>query len=84
MNATIDTFATAPMWAAFLAFVLAMLALDLFVFGGRKAHRVPVREALTWVIVWVTLALGFAALIWWYLDNASGMGREIEIGRAHV
>ncbi len=77
MNATIDTFATAPMWAAFLAFVLAMLALDLFVFGGRKAHRVPVREALTWVIVWVTLALGFAALIWWYLDNASGMGREI-------
>ncbi len=77
MNATIDTFATAPMWAGFLTFVLAMLALDLFVFGGRKAHRVPVREALTWVIVWVTLALGFAALIWWYLDNASGMGREI-------
>jgi hypothetical protein len=25
------------MWAAFIAFVLVMLALDLFVFGGRKA-----------------------------------------------
>ena len=77
MNATIDTFATAPMWAGFLTFVLAMLALDLFAFGGRKAHRVPVREALTWVIVWLTLSLSFAALIWWYLDNAPGMGREV-------
>ena len=27
------------MWGAFIVFVLAMLALDLFVFGGRKAHR---------------------------------------------
>ena len=29
------SFATGPMWAGFIAFVLAMLALDLFVFGGR-------------------------------------------------
>ena len=27
------------MWAAFIAFVLVMLALDLFVFGGRKATQ---------------------------------------------
>ena len=33
------SFATGPMWAGFIIFVLAMLALDLFVFGGRKAHR---------------------------------------------
>lgn len=32
------------MWAAFIVFVIAMLALDLFVFGGRKAHRVSLRE----------------------------------------
>lgn len=37
-------------WAAFIVFVIAMLALGLFVFGGRKAHRVSVREALAWVI----------------------------------
>ncbi|HND79798.1 MAG TPA: TerC family protein [Accumulibacter sp.] len=65
------------MWAGFIAFILLMLALDLFVFGGRKAHRVSVREALTWVIVWMTLALGFAGLMWWYLNGAPGMGREI-------
>lgn len=72
MNITPDSFATGPMWAGFLAFVLAMLALDLFVFGGRKAHRVHVKEALAWVIAWVCLALAFAGLLWWYLNDTQG------------
>jgi len=63
------------MWGAFIAFVLAMLALDLFVLGGNKAHRVSVKEAGSWVAAWVTLALIFAALLWWYLDGT--VGREI-------
>ncbi len=57
----IDAFATGPMWAGFIAFVLAMLALDLFVLGGNKAHRVSVKEAGAWVAAWVTLALRAAA-----------------------
>jgi len=60
------------MWGAFIAFVLAMLALDLFVFGGRKAHRVSVREAGGWVIAWCLLALAFAGLLWWYLNGEFG------------
>ncbi len=68
-NAVIS-FATGPMWAGFIVFVLAMLALDLFVFGGRKAHRVHVKEAGAWVLVWVSLALSFAGLLWWYLNGA--------------
>jgi tellurite resistance protein TerC len=60
------------MWAAFIVFVLAMLAIDLFVFGGRKAHRVSVREALAWVITWTSLALVFALLLWWYLHSMFG------------
>ena len=71
----IDSFATAPMWAGFIAFVLAMLALDLFVLGGRQAHRVSVKEASAWVVAWVTLALAFGALLWWYLDGS--LGREV-------
>ncbi|MEO8838012.1 MAG: TerC family protein [Herbaspirillum sp.] len=70
-----DSFATGPMWAGFIAFVLVMLALDLFVFNSRKAHRVSTKEAIAWVFVWVTLALTFAGLIWWYLDST--LGREI-------
>lgn len=72
MNQAIDSFATTTMWAGFIAFVLAMLALDLFVFGGRKAHRVLVREALAWVIAWICLALSFAGLLWWYLNGTLG------------
>ena len=63
------------MWAGFIAFVVAMLALDLFVLGGNKAHRVSVKEAGVWVVAWVTLALCFAALLWWHLDGS--YGREL-------
>ena len=68
----IESFATGPMWAGFIAFVLAMLALDLFVLGGNKAHRVSVKEAGGWVAAWVSMALAFAALLWWYLDGTAG------------
>jgi tellurite resistance protein TerC len=60
------------MWIAFIGFVITMLALDLFVFGGRKAHRVSVREALAWVVAWASMALIFAALLWWYLYGTLG------------
>ena len=60
------------MWAGFIVFVLAMLALDLFVLGGNKAHRVSVKEAGSWVAAWVTLAIAFGVLLWWYLDGTAG------------
>ncbi|UVL01341.1 TerC family protein [Pseudomonas sp. B21-048] len=60
------------MWVAFILFVIAMLAMDLFVFGGRKAHRVSVREASCWVFAWWALALAFAGLLWWYLNGEFG------------
>lgn len=68
----IESFATAPMWAAFIAFVLVMLALDLFVFGGNKAHKVSVKEAAAWSLVWVSLALLFNVGLWWYLSGTAG------------
>jgi tellurite resistance protein TerC len=72
MTPAFETFATGPMWAGFIVFVLTMLALDLFVFGGNKGHRVSVKEALSWVIAWVVLALSFAALLWWHLNGTQG------------
>ena len=72
---SIETLATGPIWAGFIAFVLAMLALDLFVLGGNKAHRVSVKEAASWVVAWVVLAISFGALMWWYLDGIAG--REV-------
>ena len=68
----LESIATAPMWAGFIAFVLVMLALDLFVFGGNKAHKVSVKEAATWSLVWVSLALLFNGGLWWYLNGTAG------------
>lgn len=47
-------------WVGFIAFVLAMLALDLGVVH-RNPHEVRPREAGIWVTIWVSLALLFAA-----------------------
>ncbi|HWA76966.1 MAG TPA: TerC family protein [Polyangiaceae bacterium] len=59
------------LWLGFLAFVLAMLALDLGVFQ-RRAHQVKAREALTWTGVWIALALSFnlAVYLWFGADHA--------------
>ncbi|GIH48491.1 tellurite resistance protein TerC [Microbispora rosea] len=49
-------------WAAVLAVILAMLAVDLF--AHRRAHVVGVREALGWSGVWIALGLGFGVVVW--------------------
>lgn len=59
-------------WAAFVAFILAMLALDLF-FLHRDAHVVAFREAAAWSAVWVTLGLSFGVIVWvWQGGPAAG------------
>jgi tellurite resistance protein TerC len=49
-------------WAAVLAVILAMLAVDLF--AHRREHVVSVREAAVWSAIWVSLGLGFGAVVW--------------------
>ena len=64
----INLFPFAEYWwfyAAFTGFVLLLLAVDLGVFH-RKAHDVSFREAATWSIVWVALALAFNYLLFQY------------------
>ena len=53
-----ETIGSPLLWAAFIAFVLAMLAIDLGVFH-RKAHEVSLTEAGIWSTVWVALAAVF-------------------------
>ncbi|WP_169952315.1 TerC family protein [Microbispora sp. H11081] len=49
-------------WAAVLAVILVMLAIDLF--AHRRAHVVGTREALVWSGLWITLGLGFGVVVW--------------------
>jgi len=59
-------------WVGFIAFVLAMLALDLGVFH-RTAHVVRPKEAGGWVAFWSTLALLFAAGVWIFDSSADAL-----------
>ncbi|MGE3841004.1 MAG: TerC family protein [Vicinamibacterales bacterium] len=65
-------------YAAFTAFVLALLALDLGVFH-RHAHVVTVRESLSWSIVWVALALAFGLGLYLFAEASFGpeAGRRV-------
>lgn len=49
-------------WIGFHVLIFTMLALDLGVFH-KKTHKVPVKEALIWVLVWVSLAFLFNLFI---------------------
>lgn len=70
-----ETIGTWWMWAGFFGIVLVMLAVDLFVVGGGKRHRVSVKEAAVWSGIWVIVSMTFAALLWAYLAGTAG--REI-------
>lgn len=60
------------LWVIFNVFVFGMLALDLGVFH-RKAHSITAREAMTWCLVWVTLALLFNAGIYTWLGSEKAL-----------
>jgi tellurite resistance protein TerC len=58
-------------WILFNLFVLVMLVLDLGVFH-RRAHTVRFREALSWSLLWIALAAGFAVLVlFWHGRTAA-------------
>jgi len=63
-----------PPWvfAAFIGFVLVVLALDLGVWH-RAAHVVGAREAARWTAAWVALALAFAGLLAWRVGAPAGL-----------
>ena len=49
-----------------------MMSLDLGLLN-RKAHTIKYREAATWSAVWVTLAMIFASLVFWYQGKDRGL-----------
>jgi len=65
------------LWVGFSLFILCMLSLDLGLFN-RRAHRIRYREATIWSIVWVTLAMIFAAIVFW--DQGTQRGLEFITG----
>ena len=63
------------MWGGFAAIVILLLLVDLLFVGGGKQHKVSLKEAATWSLIWIGVALLFNGAIWWYLD--ANAGREL-------
>ena len=61
-------------WILLSVAVVAMLAIDLLVFG-REDHEVTVRESGIWSVVWLAVALGFAGVL--FLEGSYSGGEYL-------
>jgi len=71
----IESTGTPALYLGFTLLVIILLAVDFLVLKTQGAHRVSVREAAGWSVVWITIALAFCGWFWWYLDGR--FGREL-------
>ena len=62
-------------YLGFAVFVVVAIVVDLVALESKGASKVSFRQALAWSIVWISLALVFNALLWFYLDGK--LGREV-------
>jgi tellurite resistance protein TerC len=63
---------TTPLWAGFAAIMTVMFVIDLGLFS-RKSHEIRFREALTWTLVWVSLALAFNGWIYYSMGPTKAL-----------
>ena len=70
-----ETIGTWWMWTGFAVFVVVAIAIDLLVMEKQGAHKVTMKEAAGWSVIWFSLAFVFVGWLWWYLDGSQG--REI-------
>jgi tellurite resistance protein TerC len=77
---TLESTGTPILYLGFTLLVIVLLAIDFLVLRAQGAHRVSVREAATWSVVWIFSALAFCGWFWWYLDGR--FGREVANAKA--
>jgi len=71
----IESTGTPILYLGFTLFVIVLLAVDFFVLKAQGTHRVTVKEAAAWSVVWIAISLVFGGWLWWYLDGR--FGREV-------
>lgn len=71
MSAMTDVVSVDPwVWAVFLGFIAALLAVDLVGFH-REAHVVETREAAVWSAIWIALGTSFTFVVWAWMGPAA-------------
>jgi tellurite resistance protein TerC len=66
------TTGTPLMWGLFAAFVVVALLVDFFAMEKQGAHRVTMKEAAVWSLVWVAVSFVFVTWLWWHLGGLAG------------
>lgn len=63
---------TPLLYLGFSLLVILLLALDFLLLRAQGAHKVSVKEAAWWSVVWFAAAAAFGAWFWWYLNGQFG------------
>lgn len=71
----IESAGTLPLYLGFSVLVVVLLVLDFLLLRTQGNHKVPLKEAAAWSVVWFVVAMAFAGWLWWYL--AGVQGREV-------
>ncbi len=63
---------TPLLYAGFTVLVVVLLLVDFIALKVQGAHKVSIREAAIWSVIWFAAALTFAGWLWWHLNGLHG------------
>jgi len=65
------TIGTPLLWGTFAAFFVVALFVDFIVLNRQGAHRVSMKEAALWSVIWVLTSFLFVGIMWWELGGTA-------------
>ena len=63
---------TPILYLGFSVLVVILLFADFWVLKAQGSHRVSVKEAASWSVIWFLAAIAFGAWLWWHLEGLYG------------
>ncbi|HET7904010.1 MAG TPA: TerC family protein [Candidatus Eisenbacteria bacterium] len=63
---------TPDLYVGFSLLVVALLLVDFLLLRKSGSHRVSLREAGAWSVIWTLAAAAFGAWLWWHLRDRHG------------
>lgn len=65
---------TPMLYLGFSLLVVSLLAIDFALMRAQGAHKVSVKEAAWWSVVWFAAAAAFGGWFWWHVNEQFGAG----------
>lgn len=64
---------TPVLWVIFTIIIAVMLLIDISLQSKHKGREITVRQAITWSLIWISLALLFAFGLWFYFKQTTSL-----------